>query len=184
MDAGKYWDIVNAYRIANRKHVLWGTGSDDLHGLKLDSKPFLGWNMVRAEELTTRAIMEAMLSGDFYVSNGVTLKDVHFCPESKTLSVSVDPEAGEGIKIEFIGTKKTFSRPFETIEHESPKRSISAYAENIGVVLKTVEGTEAAYTMQADDLYVRARVTIAASKEERPKYQILFPTAWTQPYVN
>ncbi len=180
----KYWDVVNAYRIANRKRVLWGTGSDDLHPLDLNSNPFLGWNMVLAEELTARAIMEAMLRGDFYVSNGVTLKDVQFCPESKTLSVSVDPNVGEGVKIEFIGTKKTFSRPFEKIEYESPRRTISAYAENIGVVLKTIEGLEGSYAMQPDDLYVRARVTTAASKEDRPQYQILFPTAWTQPYAN
>ncbi len=182
----KYWDVVNAFRVANNKPILWGTGSDDAHSLdpnNLLSAPFFGWNMVRAEELTTKGILSAMLEGDFYVSTGATLKDVQFCKETGTLSVSVDPSVGEGVKIEFVGTKKVFDRKSETITSEKPKRTIDVYAESIGAVLKTVEGLEGSYTLQPDDLYVRARITVAGSVQKREKYDILVLGAWTQPYV-
>ncbi len=187
-DPEKYWDVVNAYRAANRKPLLWSTGSDDAHSIYPNAVckegPFFGWNMVRAEELTTRAIMESMLRGDFYVSTGVTLKDVQFCKETGTLKVSVDSVSGEGVKIEFIGTKKTFDRKSEIIETEKPKRKIDSYPENIGVVLKTVDGLEGEYTLQQDDLYVRARITVAGSVYEKfNKYELFMPCAWTQPYT-
>ncbi|MDO4629971.1 MAG: hypothetical protein Q4C70_12380, partial [Planctomycetia bacterium] len=185
-DPEKYWDVVNAFRIANNKPILWGTGSDDAHSIdpnNLVLGPFWGWNMVRSEELTTKGIMNAMIRGDFYVSTGVTLKDIQFCKETGTLSVSVDSSAGDGVKIEFIGTKKIFDRKSETTTTEKPARTIDVYAENIGTVLKTVDGLEGSYTLQPDDLYVRARVTSAESKETRNIYEILVPCAWTQPYV-
>lgn len=185
-DPEKYWDVVNAYRIANNKPILFGTGSDDAHSIDVKNLvlgPFWGWNMVRSEELTTKGIMDAMLCGDFYVSTGVTLKDVQFCKESGTLSVSLDSSVGEGAKIEFIGTKKIFDRKSEMITSEKPKRTIDVYAENIGTVLKTVEGLEGSYTLQPDDLYVRARITVAGSVQKREKYELLVPCAWTQPYV-
>ena len=88
------------------------------------------------------------------------------------------------MKIEFIGTKKTFGRKSEIIETEKPKRKIDSYPENIGVVLKTVDGLEGEYTLQQDDLYVRARVTVTGSEYEKfNKYELLMPCAWTQPYT-
>ncbi|MDO4585342.1 MAG: hypothetical protein Q4D62_14730 [Planctomycetia bacterium] len=179
----KYWDVVNAYRAANRQPLLYATGSDDAHSIDENNHllgPFWGWNMVRAEKLSTSAIMNAMLQGDFYVSTGITLQDVQFSKETRTLSVRVQEENPENVKIEFIGTKKTFTREFETIETEKPIRNLEVYAENIGVVLKTATGLESSYTLQDDDLYVRARITWNDSAESRKHYQVLTPAAWTQ----
>lgn len=55
------------------------------------------------------------------------------------------------------------------------------YSEEIGKTLKTVEGTQASYTMQDDDLYVRAVVV----SDKKPKFldrnEPPTMTAWTQP---
>lgn len=182
----KYWDAVNAYRAANRQPLLYATGSDDAHNINEESTflgPFWGWNMVRAEALTTNAIMNAMLTGDFYVSTGLCLKDLQFCKETRTLTVAVDGAAPEDVSIEFIGTKKTFDRKVQILETEKPKRKIDIYAEEIGVTLKTEKGLEASYTLQDDDLYVRARVLLKNSSESRPRYQTYVPAAWTQAYT-
>ena len=43
-----------------------------------------------------------------------------------------------------------------------PARKIDLYSDTIGVVLDTVEGTEGAYTLRPNDLYVRAKIVKVA----------------------
>ena len=59
-------------------------------------------------------------------------------------------------------------------------RTVERYSDKIGSVFKTVKGRTASYTMQPDDLYVRAKVASphnANTSNREPN----FPIAWTQP---
>jgi hypothetical protein len=60
------------------------------------------------------------------------------------------------------------------------RRTVERYSDDIGRIFKTVNGRTASYTMQPNDLYVRAKVVSphnASSANREPN----FPIAWTQP---
>jgi hypothetical protein len=62
------WD----YLLAQGRRVL-GFASDDYH---IESDIAQGWIMVRATERTPLAILQAIQSGNFYASSGVTITDI------------------------------------------------------------------------------------------------------------
>ena len=64
---------------------------------------------------------------------------------------------------------------------KKPARIGKRYSNSIGCVVKTVQGTEAAYTLASDDLYVRARITSTQRPAIRASNEPEFTTAWTQP---
>jgi len=69
------WDgVLSAGR------VIFGVASDDSHNYKdfssERSNPGRGWVMVRAPELTSEAIVEALANGQFYASTGVVLEEI------------------------------------------------------------------------------------------------------------
>ena len=186
-----YWDIVSAFRTAAGKNLVFGVGADDAHNYltleKLTWLPGIAWIRVRSEELTVDALFQAMRKGDFYISTGTELDDIRFEDSTKTLSVDVKAEPGVKYRIDFIGTKKNFDRmekPFVLEKTETnPKRGGFTYRfEDFGVLLKSVEGTTASYTMKNDDLYVRARVTSDHPTRVPNEYEPPTTTAWTQPY--
>jgi hypothetical protein len=130
-----------------------------------------------------------MKNGDFYSSTGVTLKDIHFDADSRTLSVDIQPEEGVKYSVRFVGTKKGFdTTTTETVESDDPAREYQPartgliYSNGIGVTLKTEDGVSVSYKMAQDDLYVRAIIT----SDKKPKYlevnKPLTESAWTQPY--
>lgn len=69
------------------------------------------------------------------------------------------------------------------------QREINIYDEKIGKVVKTVrfrpgEPVRAAYTMESDDLYVRARIEEkGATLCTAPLHPQGLRVAWTQPYA-
>lgn len=183
----KFFDIVNAFRAEDGVQPLYGLGTDDAHSYrnpKGSSAPGHAWVMVRSDSLDVDALISAMERGDFYASTGVTLADVRF--SRNTLRVNVNPEVGATYTIEFFTTKKGFDRTtitFEDPAHEKkPARVGKRYSDSIGCIVKTVKGTEAEYTLAADDLYVRARITSSLRPEIRASNEPEFTTAWTQPY--
>lgn len=179
-DPEKFWDAVNAFRLVEGKQILLGIGSDDRHSY--DSFEG-GWTVVNADNLTTPAIIDALTGADFYASNGLDFETIQFDDASKTLSVKVKAEEGKAYRIDFIGTKKSFDQTVEIIdlpaEPPKPERKLEVYSDEIGIVLKSVDGTEAEYQMQDDDLYVRARVILST---EENKGLLPEPAAWTQPH--
>ena len=77
----RMWDIVNTHRIAERRDLpLLGLAVDDSHHYgafsPTNSNSGRGWVMVRAAQLTARAIITAREAGDFYASSGVELSEV------------------------------------------------------------------------------------------------------------
>jgi hypothetical protein len=186
-----YWDIVTAFRAVAGKNLVYGVGADDAHDYlsfkPRSCPPGISYIFVRSEELTADALFQAMRKGDFYISTGTELNDVRFEDATKTLSVNVKPEDGVKYRIDFLGTKKNFDRmekPFVLEKTETnPKRGGFTYRfEDFGVILKSVEGTTASYTMKDDDLYVRARVTSDRPTRVPNEYEPPTANAWTQPY--
>lgn len=184
----RIWDIVLAKRLSQRQSVLYGIATDDAHSfasweIEHHSNPGRGWVMVRASRLTPDSIVAAMKRGDFYASTGVVLRDL--TREGKTLSLSIVPEPDTEYTVEFIGTRKGLNligKPREGIAENIQGRVSLDYSDEIGVVLDTVRGTEAKYTLQGDELYVRARIT---SNKPHPHGYKARDTemAWTQPLV-
>ncbi len=123
--------------------------------------------MVRSRYLTPEHLIRAIKAGDFYASSGVTLADVQFDAETKTLSLRVVPSPGAAYQTDFIATLK-------------PDPAKPDDQDRIGKVVATVAGTSAKYQMTGDELYVRAVVTSSLSPAD-PVFDDQKQQAWTQP---
>ena len=187
----KYWDIVNAFRLAQGKKPIYLVAADDTHNYRTfghqTANPGRGWVGVRAEKLEANALFMAMKNGDFYSSTGVEMKEIRFDTATGTLHVEVKPEEGVFYSIRFVGTKKGFDTSTRTFEDpqvgNKPARTGKIYSNDIGVTLQTVAGTSASYQMSSDDLYVRAVMTSTKRPEFRGGNEPQTMTALTQPYT-
>jgi len=124
------WDTVLT---AGRE--VYGIAVDDAHHFKTIgpaySNPGRGWVMVRARELTTRAVLDALDRGDFYASSGVELEEVDRL--DNRLRIQIAEPGNVRFTTEFIGANsKLLSRTFDN---------------------------PAEYRLRSGDGYVRARVT-------------------------
>jgi hypothetical protein len=157
------WDRVQVSYLQSGKPLLYGLAVDDAHNYHIygseESNPGRGWVEVYAESLHPNDLIKAMESGDFYSSTGVKLNSVKF--NGKKLEVSVKPEADVTYTIRFFGTKKSNT-------------------ESSGILLQETKGYKAAYTLQEDDLYVRAKV-ISSKAKENPFLPGDLEEAWIQP---
>ncbi len=188
----QFWDTVNAFRSLRGEALLYGIGSDDAHYYdkkRIDRGGGVGdaWVMVRAEALTPEHLIAAMDKGDFYASTGVYLDDVAFTAADNTLRVKVKAEEGVAYRVCFITTKRGFDQTVTEVaspeQGDRPERVVPVHSEDIGRVVKTVSGTEGEYQLDADDLYVRARIESDRPSRTKPHFHPLVETAWTQPYV-
>lgn len=190
----KFWDVVNAWRAEDGGQLLYGVGSDDTHGYNhfYDNPKNSGdgYIMVRAEKLEKQAIIDAMYRGDFYVSNGVRLKDINFDKKTRTLTVEVDAQKDVQYTINFIGTKKGFDRQKTSVSERSvkmpnkqtkPARTFPVYSDEIGQTLKSVNATRASFKMTDDLLYIRAKIVSDKAPVRIVRGKPAVETAWTQP---
>jgi len=184
-----FWDIVNAYRVSHDQELLYATGTDDSHGIfRKDVLPFIGWMYVKSTELSAKALFEAMGRGDSYTSSGIELDEISF--DGKTLAVKAKVQEEGQYKVEFFGVKKDYDPSFKTIEvNAGPKigRKVESYSGDVSRVLATVDGSEGSYTLQPDDLFVRAKVSRVGAGEvnvgpDYPPAPLSAKSAWTQPY--
>jgi hypothetical protein len=185
----KFWDIVNAFRVEDGYDAVFGTATDDTHNYtdpKGSARPGEGWVCVRAARLEPDALVQAMYRGDFYASTGVALESVAFDAATGTLKVKVSADAGASYVVQFVTTKAGFDRTTEAFDDpakdKKPARKGLRYSDAIGKAAKTVEGAEASYTLEPDDLYVRATVTSSRRSPSQVRNEPDFETAWTQPY--
>lgn len=173
------WDIVNAHRAAHDQPLLLGMGCDDRH---VYDGPAKAWSVVRAANLRAGDLIDAIAAGDFYASNGLDFADIRF--DGRTLAVRIDVREEGAHRIQFVGTKRGYDPSRRTVDvakgPRCPERRIDVYSDSIGTTLATVEGTEGAYTLKPDDLYVRARI-VRVSPELQPDWKSR-PAAWSQPY--
>ncbi|WKN32849.1 histidinol-phosphatase [Porifericola rhodea] len=162
----KIWDILITNYLRDQKPVMYGLATDDAHSYHIyggdQSNPGRGWVMVKAEELSAEALIKALEAGDFYSTTGVELESI--VQTDNRLSVKVKKEGGINYRIQFWGSKKGASR------------------KDMGVLLQEVEGLEASYQLQEDELYVRAKI-ISTKPKINPFQEGDFEVAWTQPVV-
>jgi hypothetical protein len=155
------WDVANALRLGKMKAApLFGVATDDSHDYHGGNvAPGRGWVMVRSEKLEANALIEAMKKGDFYASTGVVLDEVSYA--DGVLMVKATVQDGVDYEIQFIGTRQG--------EGAEP-----------GEVLAIKEGPSASYSLQGDELYVRAVVT-SSRAHPNPSFTDQQEQAWTQP---
>lgn len=157
------WDQALALRLragTGNGEVLYGIATDDAHSYGVDdgvSIPGRGWVMVRATGLSEDAIVKAMKAGEFYASTGVSL--VHVGQKGNVLSIKIDGKPGVSYTTQFIGLRKDGTP---------------------GEVLATTTSLSPTYTMNGEELYVRARIT-STTQHPRPYRAGDVEMAWTQP---
>lgn len=189
------WDFVLAHRLANGGKPVYGTATDDTHcyaekDCGKEGAVGGGWVVVDCPgELTAERLSRAIVRGEFYASCGVELEDFRFDRKTKTLSVKAKPRDGEKLRIEFVVTKKDFDRTIveqhvRAVQKEDFFRDLPKVSETIGRTVKTVEGAEGAYTMAADDLYVRAIVISDRPTVNKTPHYPRTQRAWVQPVAN
>lgn len=165
----RIWDLVNAIRRTDLNvPPMMGIATDDsheYHGQK-GSRPGRGWIMVRSRYLTPEYLIRAIKAGDFYASSGVTLDDIEFDAELKTLQLQIRPSRGTKYTTEFIATLK------ESQNTTDEKR--------IGVLVASVPGLTPTYKLTGNELYVRAVVTSSEGAVD-PSFKDQKQQAWTQP---
>lgn len=184
-DTDRIWDIILTMRLARLGlDLLYGVAVDDSHNYHQQaprlSNSGRGWVMVRAPHLTPEQIVHAMERGEFYASNGVTLRDVR--RERNRLTVEVEPEAGVEYRIMFLGTRvgvEPNGTPV-TGPDGKPLRVTRRYPPGIGAVLQESRGVQATYTLRGDELYVRAKV-VSSKAQAHPNPEGGYQTAWVQP---
>jgi len=181
----RMWDIINTHRIAERRdRPLLGLAVDDAHHYgkfsPTNSNAGRGWVVVRAPELKTDALINALDAGDFYASSGVELRDVVW--KENKLTVRIEPQTGVTYTTQVIGTRRPIdwiSKP--VIGTNGQELAVTRlYSSGMGAVLSEQRGPTAIYTCKGDELYVRARVTSSKLKENgvvAGEHEM----AWTQP---
>jgi hypothetical protein len=124
------WDTILSSGV-----LLYGIAVDDAHNFKdlanyKVAGPGRGWVVVRAAELTARAVLGAMERGEFYASTGVELDD--YAVTTSAMTVTVKKQIFEKYRIQFIGKS--------------------------GTVVHEALDSPATYTFRGTEGYVRARV--------------------------
>jgi hypothetical protein len=186
----RVWDIVNTFRLAKLNlPVMYGLATDDGHnyfeagpGPGKGAQPGRGWVVVLAHSLNPDAIVDSLEAGKFYSSSGVTLEQIQVSGDR--FHVSVAAQEGLTYRVDFIGTRKTFNDQSEAVGDDPVKAAelTRRYSDDIGAVLKSVEGTSAEYQFDGTELYVRAVVT-SSRVHPNPSEAGEFERAWVQPVV-
>ncbi len=141
-DDGNYSPSTEALwdSLLTRGKLLFAVADDDAHHFKSEgsdlhtlTRPGRGWTMVRADTLTSDAILGALRRGDFYASTGVTLSDVVATSRALRLTIPRTGTDDRRYTTEFVGRG--------------------------GRVLARAYGLTPAYAIRGDEGYVRARVT-------------------------
>lgn len=152
------WDAV-----LSTGRVLYATAVDDSHhfyefaparetGRPL-SNPGRAYIVVRAPELSTRALIEAMNHGDFYATTGVTLESYEVTAKGIRIGLSDRPRD--------LGW---------SLPGANPQLYRTEFIGKGGQILKTDESIAPSYQFSGKELYVRARITSSDGQ-----------VAWTQP---
>ncbi|HKY61279.1 MAG TPA: histidinol-phosphatase [Gemmatimonadota bacterium] len=165
----RMWDLALTDRLRRGEGILYGVGTDDTHDYHGSgpggARPGRGWVVVRADTLSTEALIRAMLAGEFYASSGIELDSIQRTGDR--IAVAIRPEKGVTYRTQFIGTRKDASGP-----------------EEAGIVLAEVDGPRAEYLVLGDELYVRAKVLSSKVKENAPVEGVEeLEAAWVQPVV-
>ena len=139
MNLETMWDLINISYYNDNKPLLLGIATDDSHNYHTKSSNHSnsgrGWVMVNSSKIETSSLINAMESGEFYSSSGVSLKKVY--KNNSKILIEIDPEQGVEYETIFMGLREG---SFEIEE------------------LKIVKGIFSEYTFHEKDLFVRAKI--------------------------
>ena len=151
---------------------IFGVSSDDAHHFaKIDtmySNPGRGWVMVRAAQLTSEAITDAMKSGDFYSSNGVILGSCSVADETYQVAVDQQKTMNELASATLFGRRVSQKENGFFIEFIGPN----------GEILSAVNSTEADFPVTDAYAYIRPKVIYRRKHPQRGMEEFY---AWGQP---
>lgn len=193
----QWWDVVNTARAEKGRPLLYAVAGDDTHNYdgfydgSVSAPGVLNYCVVKAPSLTPADLCKAMHQGNFYAARGADFREIAFDRETGTLRVEAEPLPDYDYTVQFIGSRRgtdyRCQRYLErNVEDELPywlkprpfnrERRMPVYSPQVGEVFRETRGTTAEYTLQADDLYVRAKLV------GRPRSgQGLTIEAWAQP---
>lgn len=182
----RHWDVLLAFGIyQDPDYILYGLATDDAHNYHEFSprraNPGRGWIMVRAAELGTDALMDAIKKGEFYASTGLSLD--HIQSDGKSLSFDILGEPGITYTTQFIGTLRDFDQGAGLVldsEGQALERASKRYSDTIGRVLHETTDLSPSYTFTGDELYVRAKV-VSSKVHPNPHKPGDGEMAWVQP---
>lgn len=183
----RMWDILLAQRLGkHRLPIVYGVATDDAHRYHVFGvgkvNPGRGWVMVKAPHLTSETIVQAMKSGDFYCSTGVSFESIN--KENGKLSLKIAGEKGVSYETEIIATMKDApltSKP-RVDDKGKPLDVTRIYSDQIGKVIQKINGTDVSYKFTGKEIYVRAKV-ISTKVHPNPFQKGDVEVAWTQPFL-
>jgi hypothetical protein len=184
----RIWDIINTFRLSKLNlPVMFGLATDDGHNYfetqpGKGAQPGRGWVMVLTNKLDPDALVESLEAGQFYSSSGVTLESV--TTHDGQMKVVAAPAEGVTYRIDFIGTRRSFNDQSLPASDDSVKADdlTRKYSDEIGMVLKSVDGPTAEYKFDGSELYVRTVVT-SSRLHPNPSEAGEFERAWVQPII-
>jgi hypothetical protein len=158
----RMWDIALSLRHEAGLPPFFAVATDDAHDYRdysaVISRPGRGWVMVRAPQLTPDDVANALRTGDFYASTGVTVRSER--RDERRIRIEIDAEAGVTYRTQIIGTRRDApltSRPVLGADGDT-LRTTRIYDERVGEVFAEIVGTSAEYVFRGDERYARARV--------------------------
>ena len=124
----------------DRLGPVWGVAADDAHG---GLEHVAGaWVMVRAEELTVPAVVQALARGAFYATRGPVVEDLQVQAEAERITVSI--RCSPVAYVRFKGRTCT-----GRVVRAEPGQSL----------------TEASYTCTGDEKYLRVEIGDAEGRQ-------------------
>ncbi|MGH7463525.1 MAG: PHP domain-containing protein [Longimicrobiales bacterium] len=182
----RIWDVALSLRHAAGLPPIFAAATDDAHDYReygdSISRPGRGWIMVRAPQLTSVALAESLLAGEFYASTGVTIRREH--RDQRRIRIEIEPASGAAYRTLFIGTRVSTPLAGTPVLDAAGDtvRTTRIHDAGMGAVLAEVEGTVAEYVFRGDERYVRAKVVSSRSHVDPTTGKVLGrQTAWLQP---
>ena len=181
----RLWDIANTIRLGELSEPpLFGVATDDSHDYHTPrgSRVGRGWIMVRSRYLTPEHVIRGMRAGDFYASSGVSLNDVAYDSETRTLRIEIAAEEGVAYTTEIVGTLKGYDKKSEPRVDADGKEieGTRKYSADVGKTLAKLAGPKIEYQLTGEELYVRAVIT-SSEHHHDPSFGHQHQQAWTQP---
>jgi len=157
------WDLINISYYKQGKPLLFGIASDDSHHYHEQSSNLSnagrGWVMVETDSINTITLIDAMESGNFYASTGVSLKTEYH--NESYYFIEVEGQTDVNYEVIFYGYKQ--------------------HADSV-VEFSRSKGKTAKYIFENDDIFVRAKVT-SDQVVSNPTKKGETSRAWTQPIL-
>lgn len=151
---------------------IYGVAADDAHHFNtldtLHSNPGRGWIMVQASELTAGTITKAMISGHFYSSSGVILKQCSAADGTYRVVVDKENTFKELSAKDLRGKHVTKKEQGFVIEFIGPR----------GKILAVENNDKAVFFVDEIQAYVRVKVTFRRMHPQRGMEEYY---AWGQP---